>query len=225
MRDSKKKLIAKLRYKKYAPVGGIVEIARKLLAGSVTIRQLREQLSLSRECIRQDLISYVGENRYTNWAANKKLQKAMNKKPQTLSAEQAQRYLKSVGNRADYTDLRFLLGAGRAAGFNFNLKVSRRVRPKLYTSSGKPVFMRIAVPDGEAAEHGFGLHRFNISGAVTGKFPIAIFLLRTGAMRTLYIFRTSDLTKVRSLVLRYKYLDRKSKYSAALNDWAALNDV
>ncbi|MGD0262296.1 MAG: hypothetical protein ABSD29_21220 [Verrucomicrobiota bacterium] len=213
------------RFAKYAPLGGIANAAKNIFNGSWTLQHAARRISVTRECVRQDLCVLIGAGQYKRRVAARKARLKQSRQPRTLSTTQAIRFL---SHRQEFRSgpaprfLKYIIKRCLASGLRLALRVCTGKRPVLLTPAGRPMSVRIVFPDGSVRENAFGLHRINISRLQGQNPPVAVFLLRTPTETCSYVFRTKDLARVNSLVLRYQALDRKAKYSQALNNWKAI---
>ena len=213
------------RFSKYAPIGGILKTAKNVFNGSWTLQYAAGRISVTRECVRQDLAALVGAAGYKQRVKARKARLRESRKPHTLSTAQAVPFLSRAPEFPHGPAPRFLkdiIERGLANGVRLNLKVFPGRRLALLTPGGRPISVRIAFPDGTDREHPLGLHRIGISCLRHREHPVAIFLIKIPARTCCYIFRTKDITSVSGIVLRYQALHRPSKYSQALDNWKAI---
>ena len=217
--------VTRPRFAKYDPIGGIAKAAKNIFNGTWTLQHAARGMSVTRECVRQDLAALVGAAEYKKRVKARKARLAESRKPHTLSTTQAIRFLSRAPEFRHGPAPRFLkyiIERGLASGLRLALTVFERKRPVLLTPGGRAIAVRIALPDGTDREHPLGLHRIGISCLRSKDHPIAVFLIKTPAKTCCYVFRTNDISSVNGIVLRYRFLHRPSKYSKALNNWKAI---
>ena len=213
------------RFAKYAPIGGIANAAKNILNGTWTLQHAGRRMSVTRECVRQDLFVFMGEAQYKKRVAARKAKLEQSRQPQTLSAPQAPRFLSHAQAHPFGPAPRFLkyvIQRCLASGLRLALRVCPGKRPVLLTPGGRPISVRVVFPDGSIRENAFGLHRINISRLQSKNHSIVVFLLATPAKTCSYVFRTKDVACADNIVLRYEALHRPSKYSRALDNWKAI---
>jgi hypothetical protein len=213
------------RFAKYAPLGGIANAAKNILNGSWTLQHAARRMSVTRECVRQDLCVLIGAAQYKQRVAARKAKLEQSRQPHTLSTAQALQFLSHTPAHPSGPAPRFLkyiLQRCLSSGLRLSLRVCPGKRPVLLTPGGRPISVRIACPDGTVRENAYGLHRINISRLQSKNHPIAVFLLATPAQTCSYVFRTKDIACVDNIILRYQALHRPSKYSQALDNWKAI---
>jgi len=218
-------LTSRPRFTKYDPIGGIAHVAKNVFNGSWTLQHAARGISITRECVRQDLIVLIGAAEYRKRVKARKNRVKQSRAPRTLSTAQAVQFL-SRTQEANLGPaprlLKHILERSRSVGVRLALRVCPGKRPVLLTPGGRTIAVRTAAPNGGTRENALGLHRFNTFSAQTKINPIAVFILTTPAKTFSYVFRTKDIAHLNSLVLRYQDLHRKSKYSPALNNWKAI---
>jgi len=60
------------RFAKYAPLGGIANAAKNIFNGTWTLQHAGQRMSVTRECVRQDLFALIGEAQYKKRVAARK---------------------------------------------------------------------------------------------------------------------------------------------------------
>jgi hypothetical protein len=202
---------------KYDQIGGIEYVIKSFENGVYGVVDISSKIGFSHETVRQDFINKIGKEKYSDAVLNRqKLKKGI-----FLNTSQAitfldatnksHRYLKEIVtiisiNLKGVHDLRFY----KLNQISFSLK------------NNKNVILRYSVVKKGMADYPTRNFRFNIHQNIE-KFDYAIFVIFHSHGTHFYIFRTDNISYLRTLALKYKAEKTRNKYLYALDKWAILN--
>lgn len=135
----------------------------------------------------------------------------------------AVRLFKASGNEAlRINHILGVLSQAQRNDIHLSGTVGRSGAIRFYLPNQQELKIRVATIDGEQREHRLGLHRFKVVPTIAD-YNFAIFSMIEGVSITTYIFNTSDISHIKSLGLRFKWFERKSRYDYARDRWSILN--
>ena len=212
--------------KRYDSLGGLANVARQYGSGDATLTQIARSVGCSDVTVRKDILRLCGEDGYKRLRQERRLRAAIQDAPESLPLVEAIANARNLRRRASSGEL-WRLDAEIALmealeREDIDALVTNVNKRFLISLGSRPLQVRYASPDRSLTEHRFGLHRFKARGDYAGSVPVVFVLTPTGAPPSFYCFYASDLGGIRSLVLRFEFFQRGSKYDFARNRWAIL---
>lgn len=210
--------------RRYRNLGGLASVIERYERGEFTLRSIGDAVGASRETVRNDIKRLVGSRSYGE-AMERRRAASRTRQDVRMSLPEAVKYF-SEANTAESRVLADTLDEMRKAGVPLTVTLTR-VGALVYTlADGRCVKIRVAVVKGNRTEHKIGFHRFKMTNAIS-PCPFMVFALRVGDETMQFVFKTSEISGVRSLNLRFtsesKYeITRKSKYDKSRGNWAIL---
>ncbi|MCU1265724.1 MAG: hypothetical protein JWM21_2042 [Acidobacteria bacterium] len=192
----------------------------------MALRQIAATLGCSHETVRKQLIDYLGEDSYSEIVARRSgdsktdiIESLDIDRTRSLLQEQAI-VLKGRAAR-EKTLLADVLLQAKNSGILLTSHFKRERLLRFTLPHGGSVKIKVAVPSGNEPEHRHGLHRFRLNPSISS-YDFAVFSAQHSKNAVTYIFPVSEIYEHWSLVLRYKCLERGSKYKYARDRWAVL---
>jgi lambda repressor-like predicted transcriptional regulator len=207
----------------------IADIASRFKKREMALRQIAAMLGCSHETVRKQLMDYLGQDSYSEIVASRSedskshvIQLLDIDRTRSLLQEQAT-VLRGGASREKALLADVLLQA-KNSGISLTCHFKRERLFRFTLPRGSGVKIKVAVPSGNEPEHRHGLHRFRLNPSISS-YDFAVFSARHGKSASTYIFPVSEICEQWSLVLRYKCLERGSKYKYARDRWSVLKEA
>jgi hypothetical protein len=225
---SKKHFAARRNNRRYNSLGGLSKVIRNYKDGMVGLRTIARTANCSPETVRNDFKKYLGVEDYSS-LINKK---ASTLKKRQFSSQTAQDLLKeqfssAPENKAQrISALIFLLKEAEKAEVPLIITINSQRSPRFSLANNQPVKVNIAIPGitHNQREHHLGLHKFDVDSSIT-KYPFVIYIIHTSNRNVCYIFSTLKIRELQTITLRFDWMEKKSRYDYARNNWAILRGV
>ena len=200
------------------------EIARQFEREKRSLRQLAENADCSHETVRKELINYFGNSSYQEILNRRAAPKEKNP-VRILDVGGARALLKGITSKTYTNEEKMLLSKvllqAKKAGVKLSVIAKSDAPFDFMLADGRTIKIKLARPDGSDREHLLGLHRFRLNRSISA-YDFAVFAAADNNNQAIYVFRVSEVRKIKSLVLRYNWLERESKYSYARDRWSIL---
>lgn len=216
------------RFRKFFHIGGVAEVAKCYLEENVTLTAIAERLGVSRECVRKDVESFIGLQRYREHKEIRRQKKLKVREPLILDVSRAIRHLSKCDLQRVYLSDEQRIGIvstlkkSKSEGFPLTVVAAPSRKLEFFTAQGHKVAIRVARP-GLRKENGMGIHRFKVGPSVLENYNYLIFTLINEKSNSYYIFQASEISHLRSLVLRYSFQERGGRYIIHLNNWCIMS--
>ncbi len=208
---------------RYTRCGGLDALIRRYERGDISLEKGAELAGCSRGTFCKDIVRYLGPKGFTLLRNNRR--KVITSptldilKLKTFFAERLKSLSKNEGQKLQ-TIIYILEQAERAGVLLAGIK-GRGRKVRFFISPKKTLKIRMALANYQQPEHQIGLHRFRVTPAIS-KYDFAIFAIRNDNNTTIYIFKTSEISGIQSLALRFEWFERNSTYEYARDRWSIL---
>lgn len=197
-------------------------MARQYEYRQTSLTEIADKIGCSRGTIRNDLVRFLGEQRYARVLSSRRTNNAL----KGVNVSELRKLLTShskFSNNRGPTRRLLLDALTRAERHGISLLTILRAGGSMhfYLPDDRTVRIRTALAGGDQPEHRFGLHRFRISSGIS-RYDFAVFAISDGSTVTTYVFKPSEIASVQSLALRYKWFERTSRYDFARDRWSIL---
>jgi hypothetical protein len=209
---------------RYARLGGLARVIRRYEQRDLKFREIGEAVGCSHEAVRNDFIRFLGQPDY---ARLRKRIKRPAVEDKCLNIQAAKHLIEerlpslTEEEQKKATVLSNVLIQAEKSGVQFAVVVKGSGSFRFFLPDGRPISIRVAIPSSDLKEYPLGLHRFKVTPTISS-FAFVIFAMLSDQNVVTYIFDTSEINRIRTLALRFKWLERRSKYDSARNRWSLL---
>lgn len=220
---------------RYRKLGGLSAVMKRYAADELTLQQIGDAIGYTKETVRNDIKSQIGESGLEDLKAQKREARLQTRRlyhERIVNISEAKEHIAGLMSEADERTRKELqaltqvLTEVEKAGIALTVRFTRHGATQFVLANETPVTIRVGIIDGSVKEHKYGIHRFKISQTASER-EFTIFVLGYGDKAIFYVFAPSELSGLRSLNLRFtdesKYnIERKSKYDEARDNWKKL---